>query len=266
MKKLTAIILSLMLILSLGAASARTLDEIKADGTIVIGTSPDFPPYENLVLNPATGEFEILGIEMDIWNLLSEKLGLKLDIRQMDFDSILGYVQTGTFDVGVSGFTVTETRKQNTLFSDVYCYEKQVIVVVEGSEISGIADLEGKLIAVQSGTTAEVNCLENNYTISAYKYNQDAEMALARGSVDAWIVDAATGMKLIAEYNAANEKKLVVLDEPLTNEPYAFAFALGNDDLAAFVNEALNELIDNGAIAEIFAANDTAYLSPRDAE
>ncbi len=266
MKKLTAIILSLMLILSLGAASARTLDEIKADGTLIIGTSPDFPPYENLVMNPATGEFEILGIEMDIWNLLSEKLGLKLDIRQMDFDSILGYVQTGTFDVGVSGFTVTEARKQNTLFSDVYCYEKQVIVVMEGSEIDEIDDLPGKLIAVQSGTTAEVNCLENNYTINAYKYNQDAEMALARGSVDAWIVDAATGMKLIAEYNAANEKKLVVLDEPLTNEPYAFAFALGSEDLVAFVNEALNELIDNGAVAEIFAAYDTPYLSPRDAE
>ena len=264
MKKLTALILSLLMVLSLSAASARTLEEIQADGTLVLGTSPDFPPYENLVMNVNTGEFEVVGIEMDIWNLLAEKLGLKLDIRQMDFDSILGYVQTGTFDVGVSGFTVTEERKKNVLFSDVYCYENQVIIVVEGSEIKGAADLTGKLIAVQSGTTAEVNCIEAGYTINAYKYNPDAEMALARGSVDAWIVDGATAVDLVKEYNAANEKKLVVLDEPLTSEPYAFAFALGNEDLVKLVNEALNELLDNGAIAEIFAANDKPFISPKE--
>ena len=145
-KIISAIALVSAVILTLGCATGcgkkgKTVDDIKKAGELVIATSPDFPPFEELKSNGA-----VEGIEIDIMNIICEKLGVTLKIEQMDFDSVLPGVQAGKYDVGVSGISVTEKRQKNTLFTDPYCLAAQAIVVTEGSSITCKADLEGKKV------------------------------------------------------------------------------------------------------------------------
>ena len=261
MKKLFAMILALAM-LTVSAASAATLQAVQDAGVLVMGTSPDFPPYENLVIDPVTGEEAYEGIEIDIMNLVAEKLGVTLDIKPIDFDSVLPGVQTGTYDIGVSGFTVTDERKKNVDFSDVYYIAAQVIVVLPDSEIKSSADLEGKTVAVQSGTTAAETCFEAGYNVQEYKANVDAELALVNKSVDAWVIDSTTAARMVAEYQQSTGNELVILEEALTEEPYAFAFQKGSETLITEINTVLQDLMASGQIGEIFAKYDTEYSVP----
>ena len=266
MKKIIAIILAAMMIVSCFAAcgnqaespKAATLDSVKQAGKLTIATSPDFPPFEEL-----NTDGSVTGIEIDILNLICEKLGVTLDIQQMDFDSVLPGVQAAKYDVGVSGISVTPAREKNVKFTDPYCLAAQAIVVLEGSEIKSKADLTGKKISVQSGTTAESFCLENEYEVSAFKANADAQTAMVTGKVAAWVIDDLTAAEMVAAYNEGNpDVKLVILDEAMTTEPYAFAFNMASADLVEEINKILADLLADGTIANIFEKYNAPYTSP----
>lgn len=260
MKKLAALCLVLVLSLCSLTAFASTLEEVQSSGKLVAATSPDFPPFESLENG------EVVGIEIDILKLICEQLNVELVIEQMDFDSVLPGVQAGKYDVGASGISVTEKRQKNALFTDPYCLAAQAIVVVEGSDITGKADLDGKKISVQTGTTAESFCMENGYSVSSFSANSDAEIALVKGKVDAWVIDDLTAAEMVAAYNAENDVKLVILSEAMTTEPYAFAFKLGSEDLVAQINEVLGGLVEDGTVAQLFAQYEAPYTSPLSAE
>ncbi len=261
MKKLFALVLALVLVIGCMAgcgSTGTTLADVEKAGKIVMATSPDFPPFEFL-----EGK-EVVGIEVEIMELVAKDLGVELSIEQMDFDSVLPGVVAGKYDVGVSGISVTEKRKKNVLFTDAYCLAAQAIVVLEGSEIAGKADLAGKKISVQTGTTAESYCLENDYTISGFAANNDAQMALVNGNVDAWVIDDLTAAEMVKAYNESNDKKLVILGEAMTTEPYAFAFQKGSDDLVEKINATLNKLVEDGTVKSIFDKYEAPYTSPAD--
>ena len=203
-----------------------------------------------------------MGIEVDLLKKICEELGVEMVIEQMDFESVLPGVQAGKYDVGMSGISVTEKRLKNALFTDPYCLAAQAIVVLEGSAIAGKADLTGKKISVQTGTTAESFCMENGYNVSAFAANSDAEIALVKGKVDAWVIDDLTAAEMVAAYNAENETKLVILSEAMTTEPYAFAFKLGSEDLVEKINEIQNALVADGTVAKLFEQYEAPYTSP----
>ena len=261
MKKVIVLILSiLMLTVCLAGCNKEgtSLADVKKAGKLVMATSPDFPPFESL-----NADGTVTGIEVEIMELICKELGVALEIKQMSFDSVLPGVQAGKYDVGVSGITVTEKRQKNVLFTDPYCLAAQAIVVLEGSPITCKADLTDKKIAVQSGTTAESFCMDNGYEISAFSANSDAEMALTTGKVAAWVIDDLTAKEMVEAYNATNpEVKLVILDEAMTTEPYAFAFQKGSDELVAEINSILSKLIADGTIKAIFDKYDAPYTSP----
>ena len=157
---------------------AATLASVKSAGKLVIATSPDFPPFEEL-----NADGSVTGIEIDILNLICAELGVTLEIQQMDFDSVLPGVQTGKYDLGASGISVTPEREENTLFTVPYCLAAQAIVVLKDSPITCKADLEGKTVAVQTGTTAEEFCMGAGYDVNAYTANTDAQQALLIKSI-----------------------------------------------------------------------------------
>lgn len=259
MKKILALVLAaaLMLCCLTGCgAKGKTLAEIKEAGVLTMATSPDFPPFENLEGN------EVVGIEVDIMNLIAKELGVELKIEQMDFDSVLPGVQAGKFDVGVSGISVTPDREKNTLFTDPYCLAAQAIVVLEDSAIKTKADLEGKKISVQTGTTAESYCMGEGYELSAFAANSDAQAALTTGKVNAWVIDDLTAADMVKVYNETADKKLVILDETMTTEPYAFAFAFGSEDLVEEINGILAGLVKDGTIKSIFDKFEAPYTAP----
>lgn len=259
MKKFTAFALALVMALGLLASCGSSNSDKNtpagddasdaAKTKLVVATSPDFPPFESLEGG------EVVGIEVDILNKIAEKMGMELDIQQMDFDSVIPGVQAGKFDVGMSGITVTDKRKENVDFSSVYFMAAQAIVVADGSSITGKADLEGKKVSVQTGTTAEEYCMANGYEVLAFTANNDAAAALTAGKVDAWVVDNEVALAM------APELGLTVLDEAMTSEPYAFALQKGSDLLAPF-NEALDALLSDGTIGQIFQQYGVTYIAP----
>ena len=261
MKKMIALCLAfIMMCACLTACGSQpvTVESVQKAGELVIATSPDFPPFESLNAN---GEVE--GIEIEIMELICQELGVKLTVKQMDFESVLPGVQTGKFTVGVSGISVTPDREKNTLFTTPYCLAAQAIVVTSDSTITCKADLEGKAVAVQTGTTAEEFCMGNGYDVNAFAANADAESALVVGRVDAWVIDDLTAAEMVAVYNEENpDAPLVILDEAMTTEPYAFAFAKGNDELVAKINEILEGLLADGTIAALFEEFDAPYTKP----
>ena len=267
MKKVTLSLFGAMLAVGMLTGCGEkgtTLKSVQKAGNLTIATNPDFPPFESLGDNN-----EFVGIEIDVLNLICEQLGVTLEINQMDFDSVLPGVQAGKFDVGVSGISVTEKRQKNVLFTDPYCLAAQAIVVTEGSSITCKADLEGKKVSVQTGTTAESFCMDNGYDVSSFAANSDAQTALTSGKVDAWVIDDLTAADMVKVYNAAGGDQLVILDEAMTTEPYAFAFAKGSDELVQSFNESLKKLMDDGTYKKILdtwgvssGAVDKAEINP----
>lgn len=255
MKKWIALILVLVLCLSLAACGSKgkSLNDIQSSGKIVVATSPDFPPFEYL-----EGD-EVVGIEVEILEMIAAELGVELDIQQMDFESVLPGVQAGKYDVGMSGITITEKRQKNADFTQPYFLASQAIVVLADSDISSKADLEGKKISVQTGTTADEYCRENGYEVQAFQANNDACSALTSGKVDAWVVDNEVALDLSAQTNGATK----VLDEAMTSEPYGFAFAKGSDTLVAKIDELLTKWLEDGTIEAIFEKYDVPFVSPK---
>ncbi len=260
MKKIIALLLAAVLACTVFtgcSGSGKTVDDIKKAGKLVIATSPDFPPFEEL-----QSDGSVVGIEIDILNLICQELGVELEIQQMDFDAVLAGVPAGKFDLGVSGITASEDRKKNALFTDPYCLAAQAIVVVEGSSISSKADLAGKSISAQTGTTAEKYCMDEGYKVSSFAANSDAELALVDGKVDAWVIDDLTAAEMVASYNKEHDVKLVILSDAMTTEPYAFMTKMGNQDLIDGINEILKKLIDDGTVAKIFKKYEAPYTKP----
>ena len=162
MKKLLAAVLALTMLLALAACGSGNSDTNTASGcagktTVTVATSPDFPPFESL------DGSEVVGIEVDILQAITGKLGLEMQLEQMDFESVIPGVQAGKFDIGMSGITITADRQKNCDFTQPYFLASQAIVVTPDSDITCKADLEGKTISVQTGTTAEEYCMENGY-------------------------------------------------------------------------------------------------------
>ena len=117
------------------------------DGVLTMSTNAAFPPYE---MTTDSGDFE--GIDVEIAGAIAEKLGLELQIDDMDFDAALLAVQQGKSDMVMAGVTVTEDRLAVMSFTDSYANGIQSVIVTEDSDIASIDDMEGKLIGTQAGT------------------------------------------------------------------------------------------------------------------
>lgn len=221
----------------------------KDDNVLVMGTNAEFPPYEFYENN------QIVGIDAEIAGRIAEKLGMTLEIEDMDFESIVAAVESGTIDMGLAGMTVTEDRQKSVNFTASYATGVQVIIVPEGSDITGVDDLfeEGAntVIGVQTNTTGDLyssSDIEDKGLGEVMRYNKgaDAVNALNTGKVDCVIIDNEPAKAFVK----ANEG-LVILDTAYAVEDYAIAVAKNNTELLEKVDTAIQELIDDGTVAEI---------------
>ena len=222
-------------------SAAAELTTVEA-GKLTMATNATFPPYE---MTTDSGEIE--GIDVDTAKAIAEKLGLELQIDDMDFDSALLSVQQGKADIVMAGVTVTDERKAVMDFSDSYATGIQSIIVPEGSDITSPDDLAGKKIGTQRGTTGYIYCSDDfgDDAVVAYDSGLTAVQALNNGQVDAVVIDNAPAM----EYVAANPG-LKVLDTSYAEEDYAIGMAKGSA-LEDAVNAALEELKADGTLQSI---------------
>ena len=212
-------------------------------GKLIVSTNAEFPPYEYYDAN------EIVGIDVEIAKAIAEKMGLELEVKDGAFDAIIAEVVSGKADVGIAGMTATDERKQNVDFSDSYATGTQVIIVKEGSEIKSAADLEGKSIGVQLGTTGDIMATDvKDSKVEQYNKGMDAVQALSQGKIDAVIIDNEP-----AKFYEKEVSGLKILDEAFAVEEYAIALKKGNTELQTKINETLKELKAEGKIDEIIA-------------
>ena len=223
------------------SSSAAELTTVEA-GKLTMATNAAFPPYE---MTTDAGEFE--GIDVDTAKAIAEKLGLELQIDDMDFDAALLSVQQGKADIVMAGVTVTDERKAVMDFSDSYATGIQSIIVPEGSDIASPDDLAGKKIGTQRGTTGYIYCSDDfgDENVVAYDDGLTAVQALKNGQVDAVVIDNAPAK----EYVAANPG-LTILDTSYAEEDYAIGLAKGSA-LEDAVNAALEELKADGTLQSI---------------
>ena len=276
MKKLTALMLSSAMMLSLaacgGSASTDTASSEAASseavsseaasteeaasseaeaaelttvtaGKLTMSTNAAFPPYE---MTTDSGDVE--GIDVEVAGAIAEKLGLELQVDDMDFDAALLAAQNGKSDIVMAGVTVTDERQKVMDFSDTYAEGIQSIIVPENSDIASADDLEGKTIGTQRGTTGYIYCTDDfgEDNVIAYDNGLTAVQALNNGQVDAVVIDNAPA-KSFVEANPG----LKILDTAYAQEDYAIGVAKGNTALLDAINGALEELQADGTLQAI---------------
>ena len=196
--------------------------------------------------NPQDGSFE--GLDIDVAAAIADKLGLELQVDDMDFDAALLAAQNGKSDMVMAGVTVTDERQKVMDFSDTYAEGIQSVIVPEDSDIASVDDLAGKTIGTQRGTTGYIYCTDDfgEDSVVAYDNGLTAVQALNNGQVDAVVIDNAPAK----EFVAANTG-LKILDTAYAQEDYAIGVAKGNTALLDAINGALKELQADGTLQSI---------------
>lgn len=235
-----------------GSASASTEMKLVKEGKLLIATSPDFPPFENLENG------EMVGLDIEIGKAVAEKLGLEPEFVSLQFDSILTAVAAGTqADVGISGLTVDPERAKTVDFSDSYYVDDlSVAAMKNNADITAdnadeALNKEGVVIAVQSGSSGETYVKENypKATVQPYGNSTDAFAALQSGQANAVCTNKAVVERMLA--NAYTDAQVV--KSIATGEEYAVAIAQENKALTAAINKALEELQADGTIDALVA-------------
>ena len=212
-------------------------------GKLIMSTNAAFPPYE---MTTDSGEFE--GIDIETAQAIADKLGLELQIDDMDFDAALLAVQQGKSDMVMAGVTVTDERQNVMDFTDSYATGIQSIIVKEDSDIASVDDLAGKKIGTQRGTTGYLYCSDDfgDENVVAYDNGLTAVQMLNNGQVDCVVIDNAPAKEFIA----ANPG-LKLLDTAYVEESYAIGVGKGNTELKDAINTALEELKADGTLQAI---------------
>ena len=212
-------------------------------GKLIMSTNAAFPPYE---MTTDSGEFE--GIDIETAQAIADKLGLELQIDDMDFDAALLAVQQGKSDMVMAGVTVTDERQNVMDFTDSYATGIQSIIVKEDSDIASVDDLAGKKIGTQRGTTGYLYCSDDfgDENGVAYDDGLTAVQMLNNGQVDCVVIDNAPAKEFIA----ANPG-LKLLDTAYVEESYAIGIGKGNTELKDAINTALEELKADGTLQAI---------------
>jgi len=217
--------------------------------TLEMATNAAFPPYE---YKDGDG---FAGIDIEIAEAIADKLGMELKINDVEFGSIVGGVETGKYDMGIAGMTVTEDRLKNVNFSDSYATGIQVVIVKEDSDIKSIDDIAtlGAQIGVQQDTTGHIyasDTIENGGfgkdKVTAYKTGADAVQALIANKVQCVIIDNEPAKAFVDK-----NEGLKILDTEYVEEQYAIAIAKDNEELLTKVNEALAEMKADGSLQKI---------------
>ena len=236
---------------SASASSTASADKPKllTEGKLVVATSPDYPPFENL----ENGEY--VGLDIEIAKAVAKELGYEIEFKNLQFDAIIPAIAAGgQADIGISGFSVDPERAKEIDFSDSYYIDDQAIAVMKGGSITKdnadeSLNKEDVTIAVQSGTTGESYVKENypKAKVQPYGNSTDAFAALQSGQANAVCTNLAVVQKMLKDaYQDAEIVKSIA-----TGEEYAIVVSKDNAALKAAINDALEKMKGDGTIDKL---------------
>jgi arginine/lysine/histidine transporter system substrate-binding protein len=237
----------------LGSTSGGTVDQIKARGTLIIGTEATFPPFESY--NSTANKIE--GFDIDIAQKIADRLGVRLEIRNLEFAVLIGSVKTKQIDMAIAGMSITPERSLAVAFSNPYYTADQAIIVRNGTtDIQNAADLAGKKIAVNLGTTGDAWVTDNlvnmglvsDADVHRFGFAGSTILELTSGRVDAVVID-----RPVADAFAAHTPGIRVVFTIVTNESYGIAMNTDATDLVALVNQVLADMVSSGEMQQLVA-------------
>ncbi|WP_019243856.1 MULTISPECIES: transporter substrate-binding domain-containing protein [Bacillus] len=232
-----------------GKNAATGIDAIKKADKIVFGVKNDTKLFG--LKNPSTGEIE--GFDIDIAKEIAKSIlgdETKVEFKEVTSKTRIPMLQNGQIDAIVATMTITEERKKEVDFSDVYFEAGQALLVKKGSKIKGIEDIKDstKVIAVK-GSTSAINIREHAPKAQVLEFENYAE---AFTGLKAGQGDALTTDNSILYGMASEDSNYEVVGEPFTDEPYGIAVKKGNKELQEAINKTIKDLKDSGKYDEIY--------------
>lgn len=235
-----------------GSADASGSDtmQLVTDGTLTIGTSAEYEPFEYM----EDGEYK--GFDLELAQAIADDLGLELKIENVDFDTIVPGVASGTkYDMGIAAITATPEREKEVGFTDSYYMDDQAIVTMaDNTEITGdnyadALNAEGVKIAVQSGSTAEAFAKENfpNAELVPFKNATDCFAAVQSSQANALVTNRSVAAQLVATSFSSEQ----VIKQISTGEEYAIAVNKDNTALLDALNDSIAKLTEDGTVDEL---------------
>ncbi|AZB42469.1 amino acid ABC transporter substrate-binding protein [Bacillus sp. FJAT-42376] len=232
---------------SSGSEKKNTLEAIKDRGKLVVGVKYDTNLFG--YKDPASGKVE--GFDIDIAKALAKKIlgdEKKIELKEVTSKTRVQMLQNGDIDAIIATMTITEERKKEVNFSDVYFEAGQSLLVKKGSDIKSVEDLKGKKVLAVKGSTSVANVKEKAPEAEVLEFENYAEAftALKSGQGDALTTDNS-----ILYGMAAQDSNYELTGEPFTDEPYGIAIVKGDDEFTTYVNDFLKELKDSGEYDKI---------------
>ncbi len=246
MKKLTTVLMALLMLLAVAAASADSgVDAIRSKGTLVIATEGNWSPWtyhdENDVLT---------GFDIEIGGLIAERLGVQPEFKEVPWESILVGVDTGAFDIACNGVGYTEERAEKFLFTDPYVYTEAVLVVRKDNEdIKTLEDLKGKKTSNSPNSTYALKAEEMGATVDYVDTLGETMMMVVDGRVDATI----NAKGSVDDYLSQHPDADIRIVQVFAGEPvcYPLRKTAENEDLLREINEILADLRNDGTLAAL---------------
>lgn len=256
----SALVLSISL-LSVGCgvnSNKPTVESIKEKKVLVVGTAPGYPPFE--FSKSKDGKSEIVGADIDLAKKLADKLGVKLELRAMEFDALLPALQGGKIDVAITAMTPTDERKKAVDFSDVY-YEGTNSIIVSNfykGDIKTEDDLKKLKIGVQKGSTQEIYAKDvlKAKNVKSLAAVPDLVTDLKNGNIDAVVVSTVVGQINVKQYTDIKLAPNFKMSSETEGEKAAIAIKKGNNkEFIDITNKLIKELKDSGQYQKILDEN-----------
>lgn len=248
MKRTSYLIVSVLVLMSIllascapGSGSSGSADKPK----VTVASEATYPPFETVDEKTK----QLVGFDIDLMNAIGEKAGFTPDFKNTPFDSVLAGISSCQFDAAISAITITEERKKSMAFTNPYIDAGQIVTVrTDNTSINGPEDLKGKKIAVQLGTTGEIEAKKiEGATVQPFDTADLAFTQLRNGQADAVIVDNPT----TEVYTKRFSKDIKTVGKPFTDEHYGIAVCKTKTDLVNKINTALAELEKDGTIQKL---------------
>ena len=245
MKKLLTI--SLIVLLTVTSLFAQGAKEA-AEKVYKVAISCDYPPLESI-----DDEGNPIGYEVELVQAVADAVGIKISIENVTFDGIIAGIQGGQYDIGASGLTVTDERKNVVDFTTpVLAFNLSIVTKNDNSSISSEDGLEGKKVGVQLGTTCQFACEDIGITPYTYDEAPSAVLDLANGNLDAVVLDSVVAQDFVLK-NESYSKVLKIAGSFENSDDMAMAVKKGNSTLLNLLNEGLKKVEENGTMNSLKA-------------